>query len=205
MSNHNFLTERRALFCNGVAALGSINTNVVNFGAVAAAQSSLYAIGTTHVAPVPGSGNWINVVLDSAFGTTFKFNRRGIYRVNARADETAASTTGFQLGITLDQALALYTVAAGTATSATSGYGTSVLDFATGLGSAANQQAVTTQADVFITDALAGGAQAAAASGVQGVGVVRIIANNATNGAIGTALILATYRASVVSIGDVAG
>lgn len=197
--------ERFAAICNGTASIGTTNTNVVAFGAAAVAQGSAYPIGATHVAPVAGSGTWLNIVNDAAFGTTFKFCRRGVYQMVVRADETVANTAAFQIGITLDQALALYTVAAGTVSSATAGYGTSVLDFCNGDGLADSQIPAMTQATIYITDALAGGAQAAAVVGTQGVGVVRVIANNQANGAIGTALILASYRASVVRTQDLAG
>lgn len=208
MAGNSFnVPERRALRIQGTGATvgGAVNTNVVAFTAAAAAwQGSplTTGIGTTHVAPTAGSGNWINVVNDTDHATTFKFNKKGVYRAQISADNTIADVAAAQLGITLDQALALYTVAAGTV----SALSDSVLGW-TVIDSLADQGTpCVVSADVYITDTLAGGAQAADAAGVQGVGVLRFIANNNANGLVATAFIVTSIRATIVQIApDLAG
>lgn len=211
MAGNSFnVPERRALRIQGTAATvaGTTNTNVVAFTAAAAAwQGSplTNGIGTTHVAPTAGSGNWINVVNDAVFGTTFKFNKKGIYRVQLEAESTAAYAAGAQVGITLDQALAQYTVTAGTV--ANSVISDANLAFWTQLDTVADVSIpCVVGTTVYITDTLAGGAQAAAVAGVQGVGVLRFTANDNANGVISTALVVATIRATIVQTSaDLAG
>lgn len=201
--------RRRALRIQGCAATvgGTTNTNVVAFtGAVAAAQGTTAStIGTTNVAPVADSGNWINVVNDAAFGTTFKFNRYGVYQVAIMADSTIAYTAGAQVGITLDQLAAQYIAVGGTV--ANSVISDQNLAFWT-QGDTVADVAIPclAQSTVYITKAQAGGAQPTAAAGVQGVGVLRFTANDNNNGVIATALIVASIRATITQVNaDLAG
>lgn len=198
--------EARAFRIQGTGATvaGTTNTNVVAFTAAAATWQGTKTskLGATFVAPTSGSDLTYNVVNDAAMGTAIKICRRGIYRAQISADNTIADVAAAQLGITLDQALALYTVAAGTV----SALSDSVLGY-TVIDSLADQGTpCVVSADVYITDAQAAGAQPVAATGgVQGVGVLRFIANNNGNAVVATAFIVASIRATVAWVNDLAG
>lgn len=207
--------ERRALRIQGTGATvaGTTNTNVVAFtGAAVAFQmtingvpgTSTYPIGTTYVAPLENSGNWINTVNSVTAGTGFKFNRKGVYFVSLKADgdATLAATAGAQLGITLDQAAGLDTVAAGTVTALSD----TVLDYCVTDAIANAGVPVVTAQYVYITDRLAGGAQPSAdLTTTRGVGVMRFIANNNANAVIGAALTVASIRATIVMSNEISG
>lgn len=195
--------QRRAIRIQGTGATvgGAVNTNVVAFTSAAAAwQGTIVGtVGATHVAPTVNSANWINVVNDTDHATTFKFNRAGVYRATISADSVAAYAAGAQLGITLDQALALYTVAAGTV----SALSDTVLGYLSQIDTIADVSIpFHVTADVYVTKAMAGGAQAADAAGVQGVGVLRFIANDNANGVVSTAFVVASIRATIAQVND---
>ncbi len=207
------VNERRGLRIQvtGATVAGTTNTNVVAFtGAAAAWQmpingvpgTTTYPIGTTFVAPVANSGNWINTVNSVTAGTGFKFNRRGIYQVQIDADNTIADVAAAQLAITLDQAAALDTVAAGTvAVLSDTVLAWQVIDSLADQGTPCKANAT-----VYITDFLAGGAQPSAdLTTTRGVGVVRFLANNNGNAVVATAFIVTSIRATIVGMGDLAG
>ena len=206
--------ERRALRIQGTAASpnGTVNTNLLAFTAAAAPiqmtingvpGTTTYPIGTTFVAPVENSGNWINVVNSAAAGTGFKFNRKGVYRMDVAANDSTASTALAQIGITLDQAAALDTVAAGTV----SALSDTVLQWGNldGLADCSIPLLVTTP--LYITDRLAGGAQPSAdLTTTRGVGVVRVIINDQANGEIADAtLVVAQIRATIYMENEISG
>jgi hypothetical protein len=207
--------ERRGLRIQGSPASpnGTVNTNILVFSAAAAPiqmtiggvpGTTTYPIGTTFVAPVGLSGNWINVVAnDTASGTGFKFNRKGVYEMTVQATEVAANTTAGQFGITLDQALALDTVAAGTQATLSD----SVLAFTNVDGLADSVIPMIVRTVLYITDRLAGGAQPSNdLTTTRGVGVVRVIANDANNGEIADAMFTAaSYRATIYGINEIWG
>lgn len=164
----------------GAANTASTNTNVVAFtGTPTLTNGTVMPIGTNYVAPTAGSGNWLNVVNDAAFGTTFKFNCRGAYRVQCFFPMTSAVALAANLGVTKDAAAANL-LAAGTLTptTLTAAGEQAVFDMDIALGVAATTFCLKCSADIYITDDEANGAQPAAAAGSQGVGVVRIHLNN---------------------------
>lgn len=202
-------TERRGLSiqatANAVNGTNAANSHVIAFtGAPTAWQGSVGQIGTTHVAPTALSNNWINVVNDAAFGTTFKFNRRGVYRAQIGAQGVVAYAAGTQVGITLDAAAAVLAIATGSPQTTIS---SSILALWTSLDTVADSSIpVFLSVDVYITDALAGGAQASAAAGASGVGVLRFVGSNNAGAVLdNTILVPASIYATIASYGDLAG
>ena len=182
MARFAYQTERRSIAITGTAAANtaSTNTNVVAFtSAPRLTNGTIYPVGSTHVAPLAGSGNWLNVVNDAVFGTTFKFNLRGKYSVVTFFPMTSGVALGANHGVTKDCAAANL-LAAGTLTptTTTSTGAQSVFGLDIALSLAAATFCLKCVADIYITDAEANGAQAAAAAGAQGVGVVRLHLNN---------------------------
>lgn len=204
--------EKRALSIQGTAnavnGTNAANSHVIAFNAAAAEwQGTRFTtgIGTTHVAPTAGSGNWINVVNDAAFGTTFKFNKRGIYRVEVGANGVVAYAAGTQVGITLDAAAAVLAIATGSPQTTISG---SILALWTSIDTVADSSIpVSFGTTIYITDALAGGAQASAAAGASGVGVMRLVGSNNAGAVLdNTILVPASIYATIASIAnDLAG
>lgn len=204
--------ERRALRIQGTGATvgGSSSTNVIAFTSAAAQFQTTregvpgtftYPIGTTYTAPAENSGTWINAVISPTIGTGFKFCRKGVYFVNLAADGTAGDTAGAQLAITLDQGVALDTVAAGTVTALSD----IVLDYYTTDGVAAASIPARCGVPVYITDRLANGAQPTADGVTRGVGVLRMLANNGANAVVATAFVVASIRATIVAINEISG
>lgn len=204
--------ERRGLRIQGTGATvaGTVNTNIIAFTSAAAQFQSLvgttgvgaYPIGTTYVAPVENSGTWINTVNSAAAGTGFKFCRKGIYKVSLAADATAGDTAGSQLAITMDQAAALDTVAAGSVSLLSD----SVLDFNNTDGVAAASIPSRCDVLVYVTDRLAGGAQPSAdLTTTRGVGVMRFLANNNANAVVATAFIVTSIRAAILMENEIVG
>lgn len=206
--------ERRGLRIMGSPASpnGTVNTNVLAFAnAPAPIQMTIggvpgtttYPIGSTLVAPVGLSGNWINVVNSTAAGSQFKFNRKGVYDVQIAANDDTAITALAQIGITLDQAAALDTVAAGTVAALSD----SVLAWANGDFLADSSMPILARSIVYITDRLAGGAQPSAdGTTTRGVGVLRFIVNNQANGEIADAtLVVGLIRATIYGINEIWG
>lgn len=206
-------TESRALRIQGTGATvaGTTNTNIVAFTAAAALWQSSpgilpavtrYPIGATFVAPTEGSGNWLNTVNSATAGTGFKFNRRGVYLAKIDAEGTDGDTGNCQLAITLDSAAAQDVVGAGTV----SALSDIVLGWQNTNGVAAVGLPCNVVAPVYVTDTLAGGAQPSAdLTTTRGVGVLRFFANNAGNGLVATALIVASIRATITYQGDLIG
>jgi hypothetical protein len=197
-------TERHGLRSRSTAAAitATTNTQIILFvGAPVATQGTPYIIGATNVAPLAGTGNWINVVNDAAFGSTFKFNKRGVYFCQSYAQNQVAGVTAVQIGITLDCAAASLLVAT-PLTPATVGLidlndFTSIAD----AGIPARASGL-----VYITDTLAGGAQPTAVAGATGVGVLRFHASTGAGAVVGEAsLIEATVRAEITRMNDMAG
>ena len=192
---------RRAMRVVGCAATvaGTTNTQIINFtGTPAVVQGTALPIGTTLVAPVAASQNWLNVFGDAVLGTTFKVNRRGVYMARLSAVETAANVAAAQIGITVDCPAANLAVAA-PLTDATVG----LIDYTNILGVASSQVPGKTFGHIYITDALAGGAQPSATTA--GVGVIRFHASNGVSAVVGAVYIVGTYRADIVYLNDIAG
>ncbi len=201
-------TERRgvriAVTGATVASADAANAGVVLFtGAPSALQGTIYAIGTTAVAPTALSGNWINVVNSSVMGTVCKFNYRGVYFARIYADGTFADTGNAQLGITLDCAAATCVIGTSALTPATTG----LIDYGVSNGAADTSIPGRASGSVYITDALAGGAQPASSVGVfsGGVGVLRFHATDGANAVVGTAFVVTSIRAEINFIKDLAG
>lgn len=217
MSSNNGVVqyERRSLSIQGTAASpnGTTNTNLIAFTGLATPQqmtingvpgTTSYPIGTTFVPPLENSGTWINVVNSAAAGTGFKFCRKGIYRVTLAADEIAANAAGAQIGITLDAIAGLDVFATGVVASLSD----SVLGWGNILGVAANAMAVVVQPpDLYITDRMAGGAQPSAnLTTTRGLGVMRMIINDAAGGEVAdTVFTVTSIRATINGVGDING
>jgi hypothetical protein len=200
---HIVNTERRALRIVGTGATvgASGNTQVVLFtGLPTALQGTQFAIGQTAVAPTAGSANWINVVSDAVGGTTFKFNRRGVFEAQMTAVMTSGTALPAQIGITIDAVAAALLVATplGVATAG-------LIDYSTSLGIAASQQTMKARNPVYITDALAGGAQVTAGLGSSGTGVLRFHASTGAGAVVSTALIVTEIRVEITACGDLVG
>jgi hypothetical protein len=197
--------EARAFRIQGTGATvgGTTNTNVVAFTGAPAVHMGTKAsyLGTTFVAPTGGSGLTYNVVNDAAFGTVVKVCKRGIYLAQIDADGTLSDTAGAQIGITLDLAAAQLLVGAGTVTALSD----IVLGYQNTNGVTDAAIPAKAVAEVYITDALAAGAQPTAVAGATGVGCIRFIANNGANAVVATAYVAASIRATVVWQNDLAG
>ncbi len=201
-------TERRgvriAVTGATVASADAANAGVVLFtGAPSALQGTIYTIGTTAVAPTALSGNWINVVNSAIMGTVCKFNYRGVYFARFYADGTLADTANAQVGITLDCAAATCVIGTSALTPATTG----LIDYGVSNGVAAASIPGRAAGPVYITDALAGGAQPVASAGVfsAGVGVLRFHATDGAGAVVATAFVVASIRAEINYQGDLAG
>jgi hypothetical protein len=202
-------TERRALRANGtgatVASADAANAGVIlfttNTGTIF--QGTAYILGTTAVAPVAGSGNWINAVSDANMGSVFKFNRRGVYMASLYAGGTVGDAAAAQIGITLDCAATIGVIGTSALTAATVG----LIDLNNTDGVAAAAIPSRAAGPVYITDTLAGGAQPTSAVGVfsGGVGVLRFHATNGAGAVVATAFIVTTIRAEIVYENDLAG
>lgn len=187
-----------------VASADSSNAGVILFtGTPAVTQGTAYPIGTTAVASVAGSGNWLNIVNSAVMGTVFKFNRRGVYQVQVYADGTLSDTAQAQLGITLDCAAATCVIGTSALTPATTG----LIDYNVTNGVADAAIPSRAAGPVYITDALAGGAQPTAVAGTfsGGVGVVRLHATNGAGAVVATAFVVTSIRAEVTRMADLAG
>ncbi len=211
---NEILTERRSFQLTGTSLaslVGTTNTAVTAFNGVLGTAAftlkagTVYNVGTTHVAPPALSSIWCNVVNSAAFGTTMKFTQRGLYAFDVFLPLLAGVDIA-TAALMLDGAAATY-LAASTLlpTTANPLGGSNVTVYAF------NQ---TQQSDhiiganmtghIPITDALAGGAQAAAASGAQGVGVVRLHLDNGSDTAP-TLYDNTLITLMCTSLGDLAG
>jgi hypothetical protein len=191
--------ERRSFQIVGTSLaslVGTTNTNIVAFANLFVSMFGItgYRPNSSSIAAVEGSGTYVNVVNDAQFGTTFKFVRRGVYRfeVAAPTEVQDAEPATYNLALTLDSAAANL-LAAGTVLPTTVnvrnergvfGWSAgSIGVLSAGVGGGA--PTVNFGGEVYITDALAGGAVPAAAAGAQGTGVVRLHCNNNGGGVLG--------------------
>lgn len=187
-----------------VVSTDPANAGVILFtGAPAVTQGTPYPIGTTLVAPVGNSGTWLNVASSAASGTLFKFTRRGVYRVAAMANGTPGSVLAAQLGITVDCAAAQCVIGTSALTPASTG----LIDYEDYTGVATVAVPMRAEGIAYITDALAGGAQPVPVAGTfsGGVGVMRVHATTGANAALTTQFVVASIRAQIAQLGDVAG
>lgn len=187
-----------------VASADAANAGVVLFtGTPATIQGTVYPIGTTAVAPVTNSGNWLNIVNSAVMGTVCKFNRRGVYIVSLYAQGTVGDTAAAQIGMTIDCTAAQCVIATSALTPASQG----LLDLMDTDGAAGAGIPARVSSALYITDALAGGAQPVAGAGVfsGGVGVLRFHATNGAGAVVATAFVVASIRATIAYTGDLAG
>lgn len=203
--------ERRALQIAVTGASPNVvstdlaNAGVVLFtGAPGRAQGTPVGVSTTLAAPTAGSGTFCIVVSAAASGTLFKMTRRGTYAVSLYAQGTTNSALAAQIGLTLDCAAATCVIGTSALTPTTQG----ILDFADYVGAAvAIGVPMRVSAHMYITDTQAGGALPTQVAGTfsGGVGVLRMHATTGANAALTTQFVVASIRANITYLGDLAG
>lgn len=211
-------TERRSLRISGVSALAAVGTT--NDGVIAFTGVPTYLWGTPYrissqsIDPTANSGVWMNIVQSAAFGTTFKFLRRGVYRFDVFAP---LSPQGGEtpLGV----AMALQLDSAATSLVATGNYTPQMVNRYNDAGvigmtyGAATQVAVAPGINfggtVAIPDSMCGGGSQLPQliAGETGTGVVRLHANDTAGGVISSQFGAQGVNLSLwcTSCGDLAG
>lgn len=160
---------RRGFTLTGLvaAAVGTVNTAVAVTNGVAVANPASRPLLT----------DWVTITQSAANGTTMKFLRKGIYRIDVVMPLVADEVTAVMAGISLDAPAAQFLAAGATFANAV----TSWEDFTSSTGIAAMFTSLKLHATVHITAPLRG--SALAANGTPG-GTARIHLADGAGGAV---------------------